>query len=71
LHQKNKHKHRLKPADAVVDAVADANAEEETIRQLKLKWEVVVVDVGRASLDVVLESTLADTAGEFLVNYGR
>jgi hypothetical protein len=37
---------------------------------LPLKCKVVVVDVD-ASRAVVLESTLADTAGELLVRYGR
>ena len=62
---------RLRPrlAAAVADAVVDASAREENIHYFKLKWEVVVVDVSRASLVVVLESTPADTAGELLFTY--
>ena len=67
---------RLKPAVALVDAVADASAREVNLYQLQkvpLEWKVVVVDVdaSRANLAAALESTLADTAGEFLVDYGR
>jgi hypothetical protein len=61
---------RVRKAAAVADAVVDASAKEEMVKyQLKLKWEVVVVDVSRASLVVVLESTPADTAGELLFTY--
>jgi hypothetical protein len=69
-----KKKLRLKKAVALVDAVADASAEEVTQKMLlPLKCKVVVVDAdaSRANPVVALESTLADTAGEFLVYCGR
>jgi transposase len=61
---------KLSKAVAPADAVADASAKEVL---LKMKWKVVVVDVdaSRANPVVALESTLADTAGELLVRYGR
>jgi hypothetical protein len=68
---------RIKPVVAVVDAVVDASAREVLINmmllivRLKVKWEVDVVDVDRVNPAVVLESTLADTAGELFVHYGR
>jgi hypothetical protein len=48
----------------LVDAVADASAKEvmQMLMQLKLKWEVVVVDASRVNLAAALEGTLADTA---------
>jgi hypothetical protein len=75
-----KKKLRLKKAVAVVNAVVDASAREVIILlnimlllkvRLKVKWEVDVVDVDRVNLAVVLESTLADIAGESLIIYGR
>jgi hypothetical protein len=67
--RKKKKKLQVKPVVALADAVADASAKEV----LMMKWEVVVVDVdaSRVNPAVVLESTLVDTAGEFLVDYGR
>jgi hypothetical protein len=69
--QKKKEPH-LNKADVVELAVADASAEgvEVMMIMLYLVCKVVVVDVD-ASRAVVLENTLADTAGELLVRYGR
>jgi hypothetical protein len=56
----------------LADAVADASAEGvEVMMRLYLVCKVVVVDVdaSRANLAVVLESTLADTAGELSFTY--
>jgi hypothetical protein len=62
-----------KVAVELADAVADASAEEVTQKIVPLKCKVVVVDVdaSRANLAAALKSTLADTAGELLVRYGR
>jgi len=68
-----KKKLRLKKAVALVDAVADASAEEVAQKIVPMKCKVVVVDADAslANLAAALESTLADTAGELLVRYGR
>jgi hypothetical protein len=53
----------------IVDADVDVNAEAAKLckqQMLKLKWEVDVVDAIRVNPVVALESTPADTAGEFL-----
>jgi hypothetical protein len=65
VEKKNKHK--------LAVAVADADTDAEVVLLLKLKdkREVDVVDVARVNLVAALESTLADIAGEFLVDYGR
>ena len=65
---------KLSKAVAPADAVADASAEEVmklVIRLHLCKVVVVDADASRANLAAALESTLADTAGELLVRYGR
>ena len=50
--------------EEVADAVADANAE---VVSLNRCWQQPLVAVEVDVVDVVLESTLADTAGELLL----